>query len=109
MSETTLEQHRQKWSDLPTFAEPPQCPVTDDDTEFWSDLEYLRGLLDSIIDQSDRTGLQSDFQESVIVGELQPDETLDPVYSPVITWPHDNAADLLAVWRGAAVSSEAVQ
>ncbi len=103
MSTTTIEQHHERWSELPLFTH-DRWIVTDDDTQAWGDIIYMRGLVEDI-----QAELRSADQAHDVLGggerdgrgliEFDIELYLEP-------WPvHDPAADLIAAWRDSAVAA----
>lgn len=102
MSQPTIEQHHQKWSHLPLFPQRPAClmqwpyTMTDEDTEAWSDIEYMRGLADVLEDEAHAGAAMptlSRFASSLLAYAVAlADEDLPP-------WNTDRAAELLDQWH----------
>lgn len=77
-----------QWPDLPLF-HADRWVVTDDDIAVWSDITYMRTLVDELGILCARTG-EAITDAGVI--EHQVDAVLAP-------WPGDLVADMLAAWR----------
>lgn len=92
MSVTTIEQHHQKWSELPLFT-PTQWVVTDEDITAWSDILYMRTLVDEI---EDYVGPDPDDLHDVEPARGSIEFDVDLYLEP---WPSDYAADQLVAWK----------
>lgn len=83
----SIANHHRRWSDLPLFTR-HQWVASDEDIAAWSDILYMRGLVDAI---EDTHALRPEHLKRGLV-EFDVETYLEP-------WPHDRASDLLAAWR----------
>lgn len=92
MSLTSITEHHRKWEALPAFPDYPYV-MTDDDVNAWSDLLYMRGIVNDIVDMCaiDGARARGDYRSV----EFDVDMYLDP-------WPHDVAGQLIDSWKAAA-------
>jgi len=92
MSITSIEAHHQKWAALPAFPAWPYV-MSDSDVEAWSDVLYMRGLVNDIVDMCAIDGARIRATAHSI--EFDIDLYLDP-------WPNDVAGQLIDSWKAAA-------
>lgn len=101
MSTTSIEAHHQKWDALPAFPAWPYV-MTDDDVEAWSDVLYIRGLIDAIGVVCSHTGARptslpfGQIHQDTIAATGVDNSLFFPTANP---WPADEAAELLATWK----------
>lgn len=92
--------HHEKWDALPEFPAWPYV-MTDDDVESWSDLLYMRALVDEIEDRMapllDSANVGDQFAAARQVRAAEQFPVIELSFSE--PWPHDHAADMLTVWR----------
>lgn len=96
MSTTTIEQHHERWSELPLFAH-DRWVVTDEDCQAWGDIIYMRSLVEDLVAEAKAAGRVPTAPGGLI--EFDTDLYLEP-------WPEfDPVAALLAAWRAEAVAA----
>jgi hypothetical protein len=91
VSLTSITEHHRKWEALPAFPDYPYV-MTDDDVNAWSDLLYMRSLVNDIVDMISVDGARIAPAGWV---EFDVDLYLDP-------WPNDVAGMLIESWKAEA-------
>lgn len=95
-----IAKHHKKWEALPLFPQ-GQWVASPDDVEAWSDLMHMRDLADEIEDRMtpllDSANVGDQFAAARQVRAAEQFPHIELSFSE--PWPHDHAADMLAVWR----------